>query len=208
VEACRLEARADQRSWQVERSALIRDVAHMRAHLTETSRCIRRLEEEGERSRQLCAQTERETYLVQERLQAVQPIISNEVQHAEAAEWKLAEMRGTLRWFEVNYPDLLHEHPEELARDLTTYAVSSQPSQACSRGVAPVGNAESLNKELLPSTDGATARISLAGAQAQHAQQELDRTLQALLLEQAALTGQLHDLQAAHPGHNVRQCGT
>jgi len=208
VEACRLEARADQRSWQVERSALMRDVAHMRAHLTETSRCIRRLEEEGERARQLCAQTEREAYLVQERLQAVQPIVSNEVQQAEAAEWKLEEMRGTLRWFEVNYSDLLHEHQEEPAKELTTYVVSSQLPLACSRGAAPVRNAESLSKELVPSTDGATARISLAGAQAQHAQQELDRTLQTLLLEQVALTGQLQDLQAAHLGRNVRQCGT
>jgi len=208
VEACRLEARADQRCWQVERSTLLRDVAHMRAHLTETSRCIRRLEEEGERARQLSAQTERDSYLVQERLQTVQPIVNNEVQEADEAEWKLAEMHGTLRWFEINYPDLLHEHQEEPAKELRTFAVSPPLPLACSLGAAPVGNAESLNKDQVLSTDGATARISLAGAQAHQAHQELDRAMQALLLEQVALNGQLQDLQAAQLGRNVRQCGT
>jgi len=85
--------------------------------LTETSRCIKQLEEDGERARQLCTQAERDACLVQERLQAVQPVVSNEVQQAEEAEWKLAEMRGTMRWFEVNYAGLLHEHQEEPAKE-------------------------------------------------------------------------------------------
>jgi len=217
MDACRYrdEALEQRACWRAERSLLIRDLAHLESHLSETSSCISQCEADEEDAERRYACNEAAAGEIWERVRALAPTVEGEVQCAERAEWELAELRASLRFMGMQSLDLLASagganFPSQQLLQAecvgATVAVDAPPSHRASASPAYRPALEFASPRS-PGVSGLrkqrrspSPHLAAMQSRAMQAQGRLDEAMQDLRQQQVVLERQLQKAMAAEEG--------